>query len=196
MPCFGLLSAQEVPDTNSIENSGDTTVSSQAEEDTVKVHSVKKAAIFSAVLPGLGQAYNRKYWKMPIVYGALGGLGYLVVSNHLKHKAHVNEYIARQEDSNYVSPEEFSNLDDQALITIHRQFQNKRDLMFIACIGVYVLNIVDAAVDAHFFYFDIGDDLSLNWMPQFSPSYTGLSLQLHLNYGNQSSFHRKPRFNP
>lgn len=137
---------------------------------------MRKAVIYSAVLPGLGQAYNRKWWKIPLIYGALGTLGYFAVNNHLQHKAHVQEYLNRQENPNYLIPQEFVNLDDQALITVHRQYQNNRDLMIFGLIGVYAINLIDAAVDAHFFYFDIGDDLSLHWQPQFQPQYAGLSL--------------------
>lgn len=171
------LIAAGQPDTSKTKQiPSDTLEAKKSKKDT---HSVRKAVIFSSVLPGLGQAYNRKWWKIPLIYAGLGTLGYFAYSNHVQHKALVDEYINRQNDPSYVIPEEFINLDDQALITQHRSFQDNRDLMILGFIAVYAVNIIDAAVDAHFYYFDISDDLSLNWSPIISPNYSGVSLGLH-----------------
>lgn len=167
-------------DTSGVENTQITLDSLKNDTPKKDTHSVKKAVIFSAVLPGLGQAYNRKWWKIPIFYAGLGTLGYFAYTNHVQHTALVNEYINRQDNPSYIIPDEYQNLDDQALITQHRSYQDNRDLMILGFIAVYAVNLIDAAVDAHFFYYDISDDLSLNWSPLLTPNCTGISLGLKI----------------
>ena len=125
-----------------------------------------KAVLF-ALVPGLGQIYNRKYWKLPIVYGGLMGCMYAVTWNNKNYK----DYSTAYKDIMYDAAEDAinnSNFKDQ----LKRQkdyFRRYRDLSIIITVGVYALSIVDAYVDAQLFDFDISPDLSLHLEPVVSP---------------------------
>jgi hypothetical protein len=133
---------------------------------TVKQHSPVKAAVMSILLPGLGQVYNKKYWKVPIVYAGLGVMTYFIVSNAREYKTYKGAYI---EKNNNDSTGEYSDLTSKYT---EEDLLNARDYyrrnLEISCMltGVwYILNIVDAAVDAHLFTYDISKDLSLKVEP-------------------------------
>lgn len=117
-----------------------------------------KAAFYSAILPGLGQTYNKKYWKIPIVYGAIGTSLYFYITNNNKYHSYRDAYKKRLlglEDTQY------GYLDDSRLIAAQRFYQRNRDLSLLVTLGFYVLNIVDANVDAHLIQFNVSDKLSL-----------------------------------
>mgnify|MGYP006945857192 CR=1 FL=1 len=146
------------------------------------VHSPKKATIYSAVLPGLGQAYNRKYWKIPIVYAAIGGCVTAAVINHNSFDLRKQELKDRAE---FGSPQSsrFSRFTDGQLLESSDYYRKWRDNMIIFSCLAYTLNIIDANVDAHLFNFNVDEDLSLNWSPYlFSPDInrpvSGVSLTL------------------
>lgn len=119
-----------------------------------------KAAFYSAVLPGLGQAYNKKYWKIPIIYGAMGTSIYFYIDNQKKYNYYRDEYKRRLEgfNSNDVY---LGKLTDTQLITAQKQFQKNRDLSALFIIGFYVLNIIDANVDASLSNFNLDNSLSI-----------------------------------
>ena len=146
-----------------------------------------KATFFSAVLPGLGQIYNRKYWKLPILYGGIAGLGYAIGFNtkyYRKYKAAYRDFIIQ--DPNNKSYLEFlpptwteEDLDNpqnaswfqNALDNKKNYYRRYRDLSFIGMTLLYVLNLMDASVDAHLSTFDISDDLSLRVDPVLMDPY-------------------------
>jgi hypothetical protein len=117
-----------------------------------------KAAFYSAILPGLGQAYNKKYWKIPLVYGALGTTLYFYSTNNTKYHEYRDAYKRRLAGYN---DDEFQYLDDDRLIAAQRQFQRNRDLSLLLTAAFYVLNIVDANVDAHLKQFNVNERLSV-----------------------------------
>lgn len=130
-------------------------------KDTVKTKEINplapsKAAFYSAILPGLGQAYNKKYWKIPIVYGAIGTSLYFYISNNKKYHKYRDAYKQRLAGEK----DEFGYLDDNRLIQAQRFYQRNRDLSLLISVGLYVLNIVDANVDAHLLQFNVSDKLS------------------------------------
>jgi hypothetical protein len=131
-----------------------------------KTHSVGRAAIYSAVLPGLGQAYNKKYWKIPIIYAGFGVMGYFIVSNNNEYKVFKEAYIyvANGEtypiDNPYVTKYSQTQLQDAM-----EYYRRNRDLSIIVCGLWYTLNILEAYVDAHFFDYDISEDLSMSIKP-------------------------------
>lgn len=131
--------------------------------DSLKKHSPKKATLYSAVVPGLGQVYNRKYWKVPIIYAGIATAGYFAVSENNDFIRYKNAYLLRQKGET----DEFSTQSEQWILSNMEISRRNRDLMVIATAAVYVLNVVDAAVDAHLFYFDVSDDLSMQWQPVF-----------------------------
>ncbi|MBM6500715.1 DUF5683 domain-containing protein [Flavobacterium macrobrachii] len=117
-----------------------------------------KAAFASAILPGLGQAYNKRYWKIPIVYGALGTSMYFYLDNNKKYHSVRDAYKRRLAGFN---DDEYQNIyDNDRLIQAQRFYQRNRDLSLLVTIGFYVLNIVDANVDAHLMQFNVNDNLS------------------------------------
>lgn len=132
-------------------------------KDTTKLQEIdplrpSKAAFYSAILPGLGQAYNKKYWKIPLVYGAIGTSMYFYLDNNKKYHSYRDAYKKRL----LGLPDEYDYLDDSRLIAAQRFYQRNRDLSLLVTIAFYVLNIVEANVDAHLAQFNVNDKLSLS----------------------------------
>ena len=165
-------------------------------EDVKEPHSPKKAAIYSAIIPGWGQAYNKKYWKIPIVYVGFGTIGYFIGWNNRYYDTYKTAYSDLTDDDpltdsyNDLEAAKYYDLNDPTDFNNFRTGLNKqqeyyrrnRDLLIISIIGFYGLNIIDASVDAHFFDFDISDDLSMNWQPTVQPH------QKELVYGLNFTF--------
>jgi len=154
-------------------------LSANAQTDTVavakpeKIHSPKKAALLSSLLPGTGQIYNKKYWKAPIIYAAFGTLGYFYVDNH-KNYLHFKESYKFRTDENPNTGDEYVGVyTDDNLKLLRDYYRRNTELTVIIGFAVYALNIIDATVDAHLFGFNVSDDLSLRAEPIFSPSYQG-----------------------
>lgn len=131
-------------------------------KDTTKLQEIdplrpSKAAFYSAILPGLGQAYNKKYWKIPLVYGAIGTSMYFYLDNNKKYHSYRDAYKKRL----LGLPDEYEYLDDSRLIAAQRFYQRNRDLSLLVTIAFYVLNIVEANVDAHLTQFNVSEKLSL-----------------------------------
>ena len=132
-------------------------------KDTVKSNDIDpltpaKAAFYSAILPGLGQAYNKKYWKIPIVYGAIGVSMYYYINSNQKYHQYRDAYKRRLEGFN---DDEFSYLDENRLISAQKFYQRNRDLSSLFVVGFYVLNIIDANVDAALIQFNVNENLSV-----------------------------------
>ncbi|HLA54549.1 MAG TPA: DUF5683 domain-containing protein [Flavobacterium sp.] len=117
-----------------------------------------KAAFYSAILPGLGQAYNKKYWKIPLVYGAMGTSLYFYSLNNTKYHQVRDAYKRRLSGYN---DDNYQYLDNTRLIAAQKFYQRNRDLSMLVTAAFYVLNIVDANVDAHLKQFNVNDRLSL-----------------------------------
>jgi hypothetical protein len=132
----------------------------------VKLHSPTKAAVFSAVLPGLGQAYNKKYWKIPIVYAGLGLLTYFVINNTREYKKYQEAYnYVASGDSTDIDNDLVGTYDEQQLLDGKNYYRRNMELSYIIGGLWYILNIIDASVDAHFFDYDISEDLSIRFDP-------------------------------
>lgn len=173
---------QQTPDTimhGTVVVAADTTVAvSAAKDSAIATHSPRKAAIRSAILPGLGQIYNKKYWKLPIVYGALGITGYIFVDNIKTYKEYRFAYAARYKAANgstAADSVDYFKLKPQYRIYQPESIREARDrfrkyidysaLFFVLFWG---LNVVDATVDAHLKTFDISPDLSMRIKPGHS----------------------------
>lgn len=157
------------------------------EQDSLaNIHSVRKATVLSAVLPGAGQVYNRKAWKVPILYAGFAGLGYLVYFNQKKYTEFEDALLLRYDDDPATVDEYTDVYTDDNLRTLSDYYIRNRDLSIMGLTLVYVLNIIDAHVDAHLFNFNMDDDLSLNWQPvmPFNPANGSLSpgMQLTLRF--------------
>lgn len=157
----------------------DTSETQEVQPKATEIHSPKKAAIYSAVLPGLGQAYNKKYWKIPLVYIGFGTIGYFIDWNNGNYKTfRLAYYDLTDGDSSTNSFEDLEvfpslNLENQTDYNnfktgLKKQtdyYRRNRDLLVLSMLGFYGLQIIDASVDAHFFDFDISEDLTFNWQP-------------------------------
>lgn len=153
-------------------------------------------ALLYALVPGLGQIYNRKYWKLPLVYGAFMGCMYAITWNNKNYKDYSGAYfdvmedyikvqVAQKEGKKYEGPWSsswtiFVPIGQESSYVSNTQFQDNlkrrkdyfrryRDLSIIITVGVYAISIIDAYVDAQLFDFDISPDLSMHWSPEVTP---------------------------
>lgn len=178
--CFSTLAKAQQNDSLSIETRKDSIQKKRAVNKAI-YSKARKATIMSACLPGLGQIYNRKYWKAPVIYVALGGLGYWGLTNQKKYKYYSdNLRYANDDDINTTNVTLYSN--DQ-LIAQKRYYRKFRDMSIMLGALVYVINIIDANVDAHLKTFDVSDDLSLQLKPYSNLDYNnklqaGVSIKL------------------
>lgn len=156
--------------------------------DTTKPYSPKIAILRSAILPGWGQATNKKYWKMPIVYGALGTTAYIFFRNIKQFKeanaAYKNAIDGIATNNNLIPEPYFGVLDQPELIKNFRnEVRQNVDYSVLFFIAFWGLNVVDAAVDAHLKTFDVSDNLSLQIKPGYSPMANTNGISLVLNIG-------------
>jgi len=179
--CFSGLNAQEkdtlyVTDSLKLE---------KAKRKKVYSHA-RRATVMSAFLPGLGQAYNKKYWKIPIIYAGLGGFTYMYLKNN-------EEYVFYRENLQAIhdgdpATENTTIYEDWQLKSLKDQYKKNRDLAIIGFFAIYALNIIDANIDGHLITFDVSDDLGLHIDPWYNltPGYSigkgssaGLTLKLN-----------------
>ena len=125
--------------------------------------SPSKAAFYSAIFPGMGQIYNRKYWKAPIVWGALAIPAYYYQLNNSEYKRYRRAYKLRKNGLQ----DEFT-LDDgstpvslETIETAQKQLRENRDMSLLTGVILYVLQIVEASVNAHLLQFNTDDNLSI-----------------------------------
>ncbi|MRT91527.1 DUF5683 domain-containing protein [Ancylomarina sp. 16SWW S1-10-2] len=197
--------------------SGQNVQAQKIESDTtykaieVEEHSPHKATLYSALLPGLGQIYNKKYWKVPILYAGIGASVYAISWNTGQYNDYKNAYFdftkylefKNQAEGDGIeeptskrfqklSPDtDFStttsDYDDWFKTTFKNKkdsYRHDRDLSYIILFGVYVINIIDATVDAHLTNFNINDDLTMTIQPKMnynpvSGNMLGLSCRLN-----------------
>lgn len=156
--CSYNLSAQEEITVTAVNDS------SAVKKVEINPLAPSKAAFYSAILPGLGQAYNKKYWKIPIVYGAIGTGVYFYLRNDKQYDRYRTAYKNRLAGR----PDEFTNsagepiLSDDALIDAQRFYSRNKEISLLVTIGLYVLNIIDANVDAHLMQFNVNEDLTIS----------------------------------
>jgi len=136
--------------------------------DTIPVHSPRKAAILSAVLPGAGQFYNRKYWKIGVVYAGAAALVYSLQFNNRYYHLYKNELILREQNSGIPNPD-LQRYTNSNLSELQSYYRRNRDLTVIGFALLYTLNILDATVDAHLFDFNLNESLSVRIRPEFQP---------------------------
>ena len=167
------------PDSVSVDN--ETYMFEALGSDTVNVQDIEqlspaKAALYSAAIPGLGQAYNGKYWKIPIVYGGLFMFGNLIYDNNIQYQYFRRNLIAEIDDN----PETINITGREAenLRANRDRFRRFRDLNMILFSVVYFLQIVDAHIDAHLLYFRINPDFTVYVDPAIMPTNRNLTMGL------------------
>lgn len=158
--------------------------------DSLPKHSPRKATLLSLAVPGLGQAYNKKYWKIPIVYAAIGSAFYFARQQDQSFNEFKDAYVKRVDNDPATIDDKYQNVySDENLLSLIDYHRENRDLLYVLTTVAYVLNVVDAAVDAHLYYFDVSDDLSANLRPnlQFTPIQRQVvpSLTLSLKFGKK-----------
>lgn len=167
-----------------------TSIQATPKSDTAKKRSVaSKAALRSAILPGLGQAYNKKYWKIPIVYGVIAIPVSLYNYNRKWYNLTRNAYTIRsnKDSANFdkIAPE-LKPLSSEALRLYRNDFRKNMDFSILGILLTWGLNVVDATVDGHLRGFDISDEVSMKLLPKISTGnnmgQTGLSAVFY--FGN------------
>ncbi len=128
-------------------------------------HSPTKATILSAVIPGAGQIYNRKYWKAPIAWAGLGTCIYFIQDNNREYQRYKDAYLAIVDGDPNTQDEFNGQYSADQVLNVTDTYRRWRDLSYISLGLVYMLNVIDANVDAHFVRFDISRDLSLGVGP-------------------------------
>ena len=161
LSCISNISAAQATDSTS----------QMVSKDSINqplVRNPKKAALFSTIVPGGGQIYNRKLWKLPIIYGALGAVVYLYFDNRSYYQDYREAYIndLKFEEPDYIpSSYALQGIQTAQLRTAADQSRQNMEYCMIGFAALYVLQIVDASVDAHLSSFDVSDDISLQWEP-------------------------------
>ena len=126
-----------------------------------------KASLLSMACPGLGQMYNKKYWKTPIILSSIGGAIYAYSFYNQKFQQYKDAYVIRT-DGNDTTIDNYLNYSENGLITLQDYYRNKKDLSIIIGTIIYLLNITDAYVDAHLFEYNVNENLSLSFQPVFN----------------------------
>lgn len=149
------------------------------------MHTVRTAALHSAIIPGWGQAYNKKYWKIPLVYAALGTTGYLFVRNLNQYKDSKNAYILATDndptnDFRIKEPYYTVRTQPERIRDFRNAVRQNMDYSILWFVIFWGLNVADAAVDAHLKTFDVSDNLSLQLKAGYSnmAQTAGLSVSL------------------
>ena len=139
-----------------------------------------KAAFYSAVLPGLGQAYNKKYWKIPIVYAALGTGIYFYIDNKNEYNRYRDAYKRRL--AGFTDDEFYGNISNDALIRAQKTLRRNTEVSLLVTIGIYALNIIDANVDAHLLQFNVDEYLAIKPLFNFNELDASTNLGLTLGF--------------
>jgi hypothetical protein len=180
-----VISESKYRSFNETSNPKDTIIASEVTDTSKTPHKIPRvAAISSAILPGLGQAYNGKYYKIPIIYGA-GTIMYYYLDRYNYNYQRLKKARKELTETGVISDPELENFDKASLDAHMNNFRRNRDYQIIFLGLLYVANIVDAMVDAHMYEFDVSEDLTMKIGPSFTPlpteSYTasaGLRLSL------------------
>ena len=149
-----------------------------AQIDTVQKFSVKKAVIYSAILPCAGQFYNylgttkgtkgrnNIFWKVPLFYAAIGASGYFLIKNQSTQLSLKHEYEYRIANPGIISDPKWAGYDSLGVLTLYNTYSSRRDLSILTFGIAYLFQVIDAGIGAHFVKFDISDDLTLQIKPK------------------------------
>jgi hypothetical protein len=172
--CAVFQLQSQVSDTLTAVNGNGNLVAGQIIVDEYDPLAPSRTAFYSAVIPGLGQAYNEKYWKIPIIYAGIGTGIYFYSTNRSDNIRFRDAYKRRL--AGYTD-DEFQGIANETLIRAQRNTRRNMDVSLAVAVGFYLLNIVDANVDAHLKQYNVSEDLSLGPQIDYNP-YLGTN-----NYG-------------
>lgn len=195
---FPIVTAAQDKDTLIVKDSiGNITIGANSDTSRIKVdtvalrkHSPRKAATLSAIFPGLGQIYNKKYWKLPLVYAAVG----IPVALYFDNKTWYDRtrYALAVVSTNNPSPDSLNNVHaklralvdaraERSLLGYRNEFRKNMDYSILFTLLFWGLNIVDATVDAHLKSFDVSEDLRVSIKPALLPgNVPGLTLAFNI----------------
>lgn len=141
-------------------------------QPVVKEHSANKALALS-LLPGAGQVYNKQAWKIPIIYGALGTMGYFVYDNYQSMSVFKDEYLFRVNNNGQTLSPELAQYPTQNIYNMYESYNKNFQLMIIISVAVYGINLIDAYVFGHLFDYQIDDDIAMTLSPSLLPTSNG-----------------------
>jgi hypothetical protein len=137
---------------------------------SIKNHSPKLASYLS-IIPGAGQIYNKKYWKVPLIYAGLGTAAYFIYSFNATTQYYREEYVYRINNNAPFLYPKLESIPTENILALRNSSRSNMEIAIAAFAIVYALNIIDATVDAHLYYFDISDDLSMQIKPTIQMNY-------------------------
>ncbi|MBY0536998.1 MAG: hypothetical protein K2P88_14205 [Chitinophagaceae bacterium] len=192
----GMLWAQNEPVKDSLVAVRATT--SMLDTNRIKKHSPRMATIRSAIIPGWGQAYNKKYWKIPIVYAAIGVPAYLFFDNRKWYQRTrdaakmlasdpIDTLNYRQRVDPKLWPFFTMNGGANSLLNYRNEYRKNMDYSVLFVLLMWGLNVVDATVDGHLKGFDISDDLSMKLKPTILQNSSSLGLSVVFTFGKNPS---------
>ncbi|MCA0153375.1 DUF5683 domain-containing protein [Winogradskyella vincentii] len=182
-----LLFSQKEKDSTNIGLDKDLVQINQSIVETTPIDPLRpsKAAFYSAILPGLGQAYNKKYWKIPIVWGAIGTGVYFYVKNDKQFDRFRDAYkrrLAGFTDDEFYGDGTTPQISDDGLIRAQELYRRNKEVSLLITIGLYALNIIDANVDAHLLQFNVDENLSLRPHYQYNEMENSSDLGVTVNF--------------
>ncbi len=150
-------------------------IAQKKDQDSVGTHRLnpRKATLYSAIIPGLGQIYNGKIWKTGIVYAGFAGITAGFSYNQNKFKSYQHAVDVRFDTLASTVDTKFPTLTDGTVQSYRNFHRRNRDICILAYVGLYALNIIDANVDAHLQEFKINKDLSVEWYPNLVLNHFG-----------------------
>lgn len=188
--CFSLVAQEKEKKTKKKRISKEIVVDTVIKREPINPLSPAKAAFYSAILPGLGQAYNKRYWKIPIVYGALGTGIYFYVNNNKEYNRYRDAYkrrLAGYTDDEFYFDSSGNQLSTPRVSTDGLEdaqdfYSRNKEISLLVTIGIYALNIIDANVDAHLLQYNVDENLSLAPHYEFNEFDATSNLGLTLNF--------------
>lgn len=187
--CFWLQTNAFAQDTDSVRVKRSAKKERESKKDSISANEVVKdsarlaiearpriAARRSAILPGLGQIYNKRWWKVPLVYGGFVGIGLVFEFNQRYYNTFLKEAQYREENPGKTLSPLYAGYTNAGIITIKDAYRRNRDLSILGGVAFYAITIIDAYVDAKFFRFDVSDELSLKVDPMIQGGISNASI--------------------
>ncbi len=176
---FCLKTFSQEQDTLAVTTQDENLVANQVIKEPYDPLAPSRAAFYSAVIPGLGQVYNEKYWKVPIVYAGIGASIYFYTTSRKEYNRFRDAYKRRLAG---FTDDEFQGIANETLIRAQRRERRNMDVSLAIAVGFYLINIVDANVDAHLKQYNISEDLSLTPTLDYNPYQTSTNYGFSLTY--------------
>ncbi|WP_299555181.1 DUF5683 domain-containing protein [Seonamhaeicola sp.] len=188
--CFSSVAQEKERKTKRKKLPKEIVIDSVITREPINPLSPAKAAFYSAILPGLGQAYNKKYWKIPIVYGALGTGIYFYTTNNKEYNRYRDAYkrrLAGFTDDEFYFDSNGNQLSSPRVTTEglergQKFYRRNKEISLLVTLGIYALNIIDANVDAHLLQYNVDENLSLAPHYKFNEFDAKSNVGLTLNF--------------